>query len=58
MDAQGYVPMSLIAGFNKVQQLTKDLRLIIEVSDLVVFLNIKFYGIFELKIRISGFTGL
>ncbi len=32
MDSQGYVPMSLIAGFNKVQQLTKDLRLIIEVS--------------------------
>lgn len=31
MDAEGYVPISLIAGFNKVVSLTTDLQLVTEV---------------------------
>ena len=31
MDAQGYLPVSLIAGFHRVQALTTDLSLIMEV---------------------------
>jgi la-related protein 1 len=32
MDAQGFLPISLIAGFHRVQALTTNLNLILEVN--------------------------
>ena len=41
MDAEGYLPISLIAGFHRVQALTSDPRVIIAVSKIGIFCGVE-----------------
>lgn len=39
MDQQGFLPISLIASFHRVQALTTNVNLILEVSQIISFYN-------------------